>query len=108
MNSDQLVTIVNTLSGLVAVLVGVLSVTPVLTLGTVVVIVRTIRHNPALEHSIEALYKSMPAPIQRDVTQAGALVNEVGGLLTDISSATTTGNTSSTVIAAQSSTTTAG
>jgi len=104
MSADNTIAIVSTLTGLITVLVGVLAVTPVVTLSVVVLIVRSIRHNPALEQSIRALYNSVPAPIQRDIAQVGSIANEVSGLLSDISTGTI--GTSSTVIAAQTNTTT--
>ena len=94
--NDQTVQIVNVLVGLITVLVGIGGLTGLGLLAALVLIVRNIRHDKALESAIEKLYASTPTPIQSVIKNVGDLASEVGGLVGDVSYGASQGTTTTT------------
>lgn len=88
MEQTQIVTIVQIIAGLLIALVGILGVTSGGLLVALIMFVRAVRHDKALETAIEKLYLSTPAPVQATVKEIGEAASEVGGLIGDVSGPT--------------------
>ena len=93
MDTTTATNLVQTMSGLIVALVGVIAVTPVLTLGTVALVIRAVRHNPQLEQAIRALYLSTPPTVQKDVQAVGDALIQASGLIGDVTTTITNTNT---------------
>ena len=71
------------LSAMLVSVTGVLAVSHVFTMRTLIMIVHSIRINQQAETSLKALYAAAPAVIQHDIRDVSEAVNEVAGALAD-------------------------
>jgi len=71
------------LSAMLVSVTGVLAVSHVFTMRTLIMIVHSIRVNQQAETSLKALYAAAPAVIQHDIRDVSEAVNEVAGALAD-------------------------
>lgn len=84
MDQQQVLTLFQTISGLLIFVVSILGVVSLTSLAGVIILIRALRNDKALMSALEKLYASAPIKTQETIKETGQALDAVSGFIGDL------------------------